>query len=220
MSPATLAQTEKTPFPGGRGPGGSGDDYRGDDFGGDGWYGFDQDRRDRACRTGIWVALAAVVMLFAALTSALVVRRGLSNDWRPTPLPAILWFNTAILLTSSATLAASRKPMAAGDERRFAQWLYLTVGLGLAFVAGQWVAWRELAAQGFYLSSNPSSSFFYLLTAAHGIHLLGGLCALIYLVLQLRRHRMPRTAVDVTSTYWHFMDGLWISLFVLLMSWR
>ncbi len=172
-----------------------------------------------AYRMGMYMALAAILMVFAAFTSALVVRRGISNDWVPTALPRLLYLNTVILLASSATLELSRRALAASREEAFAQWLYATLFLGLGFIGGQLLAWRELAARGVYLSTNPSSSFFYLLTAAHGIHLLGGIGGLIYLVLRARKIASAarrRTIVEVAALYWHFMDGLWIYLLLLL----
>lgn len=169
----------------------------------------------------MWLAMVAVVMLFAAFTSALVVRQGLSTDWVSFPLPRILGLSTAILLASSMTLELSRRSLRAGAGDQFARWLYLTTLLGLMFVGSQLAAWRELASRGVYLATNPSSSFFYLLTAAHGAHLLGGIFALLYLVV--RAGRIPTesvsgrtTAVDVTAIYWHFMDGLWLYILLLL----
>jgi cytochrome c oxidase subunit 3 len=169
------------------------------------------------------MALAAIVMLFASFTSALVVRRGLSNDWVPTALPRILYLNTVVLLISSLTLEASRRSLTVGRRHflsgRFAYWLYATLGLGLAFLAGQMAAWRELVSRGVYLASNPSSSFFYLLTAAHGLHLLGGMGGLLYLVLRARTLATTpskHAALDVAAIYWHFMDGLWIYILLLL----
>ncbi len=192
----------------------------------------------RTYRTGMWMALAAIVMLFAAFTSALVVRKGMSNDWVPTALPHILYLNTLILLASSLTLELSRRSLAVGFVRQFEGWLYATAMLGMTFIAGQLIAWRELASRGVYLATNPSSSFFYLLTAAHGVHLLGGIAALLYLVFRARtfagatvaavsdrrrgsalgeRRYRAGTIVGVTAIYWHFMDGLWIYILLLLM---
>lgn len=173
---------------------------------------------DRAYRTGMWMGIAGIVMVFAAFTSALVVRRGLATDWVPTALPHILYLNTFVLVASSLTLELSRRSVRAGDGVRFRRWLYLTAALGLAFVAGQWTAWRELASRGVYLATNPSSSFFYLLTAAHGIHLMGGITALLTLALRAKRLAASGrlVSVEVTSIYWHFMDGLWIYLLILL----
>jgi cytochrome c oxidase subunit 3 len=219
MASTTLIPAEPKPLDGGNGRGRDINDYRDGGSGGDGRrdeHRDDASARARACRTGMWVALAAIVMLFASLTSALVVRRGWSSDWRPTHLPGVLWINTAILVASSVTLSRSRRLHSAGRVERFAVWWYATTGLGLAFIVGQWIAWRELAARGIYLASNPSSSFFYLLTAAHGLHLVGGIAGLFYVSTLNHRHRFSKTAVDVTAIYWHFMDGLWLYLFLLL----
>ncbi len=170
-------------------------------------------------RTGMWMALVAIVMLFAAFTSALVVRKGGSRDWMPIALPPILYFNTVILLASSVALEISRRALATGTVRRFKVSLNAAAILGVAFIGGQFIAWTQLAAHGVFLATNPSSSFFYLLTGAHAVHLLGGVTALFYLVWrapQLASGLKKPVAVDVTAIYWHFMDGLWIYLLLLL----
>lgn len=216
MASTTLTPPTR-PAAGGNDPGGPGNDrWDGDSGGGNSWDDYRAFVNARACRTGIWVSLAAIVMLFAALTSALVVRKGLSNDWRPTPLPRVLWLNTLVLLASSLTIERSRKLFETGQRRSFAVWWMITTSLGLAFIGGQWSAWRELSGRGVYLASNPSSAFFYLLTAAHGVHLLGGICALLFVVVLARRRLLSQTAVDVSAIYWHFMDGLWLYLLLLL----
>src|SRR5450755_3423933 len=130
--------------------------------------------------TGIWVVLFAVTMMFAAFTSALIVRKGSSLDWQSFALPSILYLNTFLLLLSSVTLEVARRRVATymgGLKNQVVQskvaspanWLYVTLFLGLLFVAGQYIAWKQLAAQGLYLATNPSSSFFYVLTAMHEI---------------------------------------------------
>lgn len=172
--------------------------------------------------TGIWVILAAIGMTFAALTSALVVRKGGATDWRHFTLPSILYLNTVILLASSATLEFARKRVAAfmaigrvGLESP-ARWLYATLALGLAFVAGQYIAWRQLSAQGLYLATNPSSSFFYVFTAAHALHLIGGLGGMVRVIAKFKNASLRRSTLNATSHYWHFMDVLWVYLLLLL----
>jgi cytochrome c oxidase subunit 3 len=96
------------------------------------------------------------------------------------------------------------------------RWLYVTLILGLLFVLGQYVAWRQLSAQGLYLATNPSSSFFYLLTAVHGIHVLGGLGGLLYVIGKLNKSILRRNTLVATARYWHFMGVLWVYLIVLL----
>jgi cytochrome c oxidase subunit III len=172
--------------------------------------------------TGIWVGIAAIGMAFAALTSALIVRRGGAADWRHFTIPSILYFNTILLIASSVTLEVSRRRVAEfmrGVESNLtspARWLYITLGLGLLFVVGQYVAWRQLSAQGVYLASNPSSSFFYVLTAFHALHVLGGLGGLFRVIRKLGDFSLRRSTLDATARYWHFMDVLWIYLLLLI----
>jgi|SRR5579872_1055562 len=175
-----------------------------------------------AATTGIWVGLTAIAMTFAALTSALVVRKGASTDWQHFTLPSILYLDTLLLFASSITLELSRRRFAhlsdglRAGAARAARWLYLTLALGLLFVCGQYAAWLQLRAQGMYLSTNPSSSFFYVLTAAHALHVLGGLGGLVLVVYRLSRSQLRRSTLDIASRYWHFMDVLWVYLFLLL----
>ncbi|MGD0508443.1 MAG: cytochrome c oxidase subunit 3 [Terriglobales bacterium] len=178
------------------------------------------DRSPEPARTGIWVALAAIAMCFAALTSALIVRQGSGNDWQHILIPRILYLNSAILVLSSLTLEFARKKVARyirleGVTRSQAmQWLGATLALGLTFVVGQYLAWLQLRSEGLYLATNPNSSFFYVLTAVHAIHVLGGLGGLLR-VMYLLRSPVPvlrKSTMDSTSYYWHFMGMLWIYL--------
>jgi cytochrome c oxidase subunit 3 len=172
----------------------------------------------RAYFTALQLGLAAIVMFFMALASSYIVRKGLGVDWQSTPIPRVLWFNTAVLLASSVTIVVARRKLEGGEKEAFQSWWWVTTGLGLLFLAGQVIAWRQLAAAGMLLDTNPSSSFFYLLTAAHGAHLAGGIFSLFYVMFRpWKRSRISQqTAAELTSIYWHFMDGLWIFLFALL----
>jgi cytochrome c oxidase subunit 3 len=180
--------------------------------------------RSPASRTGIWVGLAAITMTFAAFTSAMVVRQGSSTDWRHFALPSVLYLNTAILLTSSVTLELARQRvrwLARGLQPRCAiplLWLYVTLGLGWLFVVGQYAAWLKLRSEGLYLATSPSSSFFYLFTAIHAIHVLGGLAGLMVVVWRFSRPvpTLRLSTVSTVSYYWHFMDLLWVYLLFLL----
>jgi len=201
--------------------------------------------RLRRVRLGIIIALASITMIFVSLTSALVVRRGLPTfddktstyirDWITVQLPmTLLLINTGILLISSLTMELARRQMARrlalapvrgipgvsiGEEQGF-PWLGITVILGLAFLAGQWMAWRELADRGFYVATSASSSFVYLLTGVHAVHLIGGVVALLYAAAGGALFGKPLEArgiaVDATAWYWHFLTFLWIYVFVLL----
>ena len=152
----------------------SGGDDDGDGHGGGGLPAIPQ----RAYFTAIQLALAGIVMFFMALTSSFLVRKGLGDDWVSFTLPRVLWANTLVLLASSGAIQFARARLRSGDTEGFRRWWAITTALGALFLAGQFAAWRQLAAQGVFLVTNPSSSFFYLLTALHGLHLLGGIVGL------------------------------------------
>ncbi len=181
--------------------------------------------------TGMWVGVAAITMCFAAFTSAMIVRQESSTDWQHFQLPHVLYLNTLILLASSVTLEWSRQRIAAiSDASQRAPesttallasgiyWLYVTAALGFTFVLGQILAWRNLAAQGVFLATNPSSSFFYVFTALHAVHLLGGMGGLFYVLRKLVRSggSAETSGLSAFSIYWHFMDMLWVYLLLLL----
>jgi cytochrome c oxidase subunit 3 len=178
-------------------------------------------------QTGVWVGIAAIAMSFAAYSSALVVRQGASPDWVHFTLPPILFFNTLVVVVSSVTLYMAHarsgakvdlSASAGAIDAPHLTWLYVTILLGFLFLAGQIMAWRNLAGQGLTLASSPSSSFFYLLTAMHGLHLLGGLTGILYVVYRVRRSNAVRAvrAYNAASLYWHFMTLLWLYLFAML----
>jgi len=151
-----------------------------------------------------------------------VVRQATATDWKHLSLPPILFINTIFLLASSGTLEMARRRVAAfargqaTDRNSASLWLAVTLALGLFFVVGQYFAWTQLRAQGFYLASNPNSSFFYVLTAVHAVHVLGGLAGLLRVNYLFHRPvlALRRSTLDATSYYWHFMGVLW--LYVLL----
>lgn len=178
-------------------------------------------------RIGAWVVIAGIVMLFTALTSAYIVRSASSDDWRQIAMPKVLWVSTALILVSSATMEIARRSLKRQSDQGYGRWLLVTVALGLAFLVTQLFAWRQLARQGVYMASNPFNSFFYLFTATHGLHLIGGTIGLAYLLMRTTRRRTTAAgelrrigAADAATIYWHFMDALWIVLFYLLFFWK
>lgn len=216
---------------------GGGDDGRGGDVP-------DYGARLRRARLGLICGIATVGMVFISLTSAYIFRRGLPTfqgetnsyvrDWGGVDLPwLLLGINTVILLISSITMELARRKAARqaalapvssipgvslGDERSL-PWLGITVLLGCAFLVGQWLAWGELHARGFFVYTNPSSSFVFLLTVAHAVHLAGGMIALAWASVASLFHKpveSRRIAVDITAWYWHFMAVLWVYIFLLL----
>jgi cytochrome c oxidase subunit 3 len=140
-------------------------------------------------------------------------------DWPVLPLPPVLWLTTGLLLLSSVTMEGARRAAQRGTRPTLRHWLAGTTALGLAFLIGQLVAWRQLAAAGVYLATTPHSAFFYLLTGVHGLHLAGGIGALGYALVKAPAAETPAAAQDIAdpvATYWHFLDGLWVYLFVIL----
>jgi cytochrome c oxidase subunit III len=168
--------------------------------------------------TAITIGIVSILMFFMALASAFIVLRRGSDLWVTVHLPRILWVNTCVLLASSFTLESARERLFLADASGFRKFWLMTTALGLLFVAGQLVAWRQLVAQGVYIASNQASSFFYIFTGAHAVHLLGGVGALLLVAFgkfQKTKISLP-AAAEITSYYWHFMDGLWIFLLALL----
>jgi cytochrome c oxidase subunit 3 len=194
-----------------------------------------------SARVGLFFALGGDKMFFVALVSVFFVTKSSGhfdsyshyiNEWLPTAIPSILWLNTAVILFSSVTAEFARQSMFreqdAMDEwfglgrplsRRATIWLSITLVLGGLFLAGQWLAWNQLAAQHVFFRSNPSSHFFYLITVTHAIHLFLGIAALIAALTALQHSRSLSTRqvmVDTTVWYWHTMGLLWVFLFLLL----
>ena len=197
--------------PRGRDGGGDGDRDRGSDRS----WGAPSPRR---YATAIALAIVSIFMFFMAMVGAFIVLRATSHEWITFHVPWILWVNTAVLLCSSLALELARKKLAAFDVQNFQRLWILTTLLGFLFVAGQLTAWYVLVKQGVYAASTLAASFFYVFTAAHGLHLLGGICALLYVGFRdFEKTKVTRPlAAEVASYYWHFMDGLWIFLLLLL----
>ncbi len=171
-------------------------------------------------KLGLWVFLAVVGALLALFASAYLMRMHMAHDWRSLPMPGLLWLNTGVLALSSFALHRAR--LAARDGWREGVRVNLFAGglSALVFLAGQLLAWRQVMAEGFLVATNPASSFFYLITAVHGLHLAGGLVALGRTAIRTWRGLGPeqlRLSVDLCATYWHFLLVAWLVLFGLLL---
>jgi cytochrome c oxidase subunit 1 len=172
---------------------------------------------ERVYATGVTMLLAGVVMFFMALVSAEIVRRGFSSDWQALDLPwRILGLCTAVLLASSFTLERAGGRWRAGDPSGFRHWWMVTAILGGFFLTGLAMVWRQLSAAGIGLATNPSSSFFYVFTVAHAVHVLGGIVALAALAVRPPRRVSQAAAAGAVSIYWHTINGLWVLLFLFL----
>jgi cytochrome c oxidase subunit 3 len=190
-------------------------DGRGDGGGGDSGSSFPISKG----QIGLWLLLTAVIMLFAGLTSAYIVLRGLPS-WQNIALPSLLWPNTAVLLMSGLAIELSRRAVLNNQLESMKRWLAVSGLFGIAFLAGQLAAWRQLVGAGVYLPSTLQSSFFYILTGLHGLHLLGGVGALSYVFMNAMKNRLTvfnHEPLRLCATYWHVMDALWIYLFLLLL---
>ena len=168
--------------------------------------------------TGMSVGIIAILIFFMAMISAFLLRRNIGHDWVGVNLPKILWVNTAVLLLSSGTIEIARKRLATGNRAGFRMFWMVTTGLGIAFLAGQFIAWRQLVAQGVFIANNPASSFFYVFTGSHALHLFGGVAMLLFVAARNFAKSMvsQELAAEVVSYYWHFMDVLWVFLLALL----
>jgi len=167
---------------------------------------------------GLWILLTAVIMLFAGLSSAYIVLRGVPT-WQNIELPSLLWPNTAILLLSSVAIDISRRAIRRGDSASMKHWLTAAGALGMAFLVGQVLAWRQLVDAGVYVPSTLQSGFFYILTGLHGLHLFGGVVAMSFVLVKALRNELSpanHEPLKLCGLYWHVMDALWVYLFVLL----
>ncbi len=199
-------------------------------------------RRLLRARVGLGAGAVGIMIFFLALASAYLVRQGggkmdattgeFIHDWRPLALPTILWLNTVLLIVSSVTAELARRQMfhepALTEEwlgmgrptrRRALPWLGITLVLGIGFLAGQYEAWKQLNFAGWFVKTNPSSSFFFLLTGAHALHLLGGLIALTWAAAATAMGRpmeSRQVATDISAWYWHFMGALWLGIVALM----
>jgi len=163
--------------------------------------------RDEQQQLGLWMFLATVTMLFAAFTSAYIVRRS-GSDWRHVALPAILWINSLVLVASSIAVEFAQWFGARGHKRLVTAAMLVALALGFVFLGGQVAAWRQMIAAGVYLPTSPHSSFFFMLTGAHAVHVVAALAVLSW--------GAWTSKLAIARTFWHYLGGIWIFLFALV----
>lgn len=168
----------------------------------------------------LWISMASMVMLFAGLTSGYIVRKA-EGRWTEFTLPLPFTVSTVIMLISSVTMHLALRAVKRNDIPALKQWLVVTLALGLGFVFSQFLGWNMLTHKGIYFvdKANPSGSFFYSISGLHLAHLIGGIIALLITngkALLGRYSANKYLGVELCSIYWHFLDGLWIYLFVFL----
>ena len=222
MVTSTKKETNKGIGSGGRFPGPNGKKP-----GGNGWKGGDHSNQKfspATYRITMWILLAAIVMMFAALSSVYIMSS--EEQRRPVVMPRMFLVSTALILCSSFTFHLAKRSLQREHTRAHTSWLLLTLALGLGFLVSQVVGWKELARAGVYFAGHPKSTFFYLATALHGAHLIGGLGLILYLVIKSRRlvplvnNERHSTWTGVVGLYWHTMDGIWLWLFALLLIFK
>ncbi len=170
-------------------------------------------------RLGLWLFIAASIMLFAAFTSAYLVRQN-SIDWIRITLPSILWVNSVIIVISSIAAHWGYLSVKKGDTFNLKLGLITAISFGVVFLAGQITAWNQLTAAGLVVNANPAASFFYVLSGVHAIHIIGGLGFLLFATLATyggRYNRERYLGVELAVTFWHFLGVLWIYLYVFLL---
>lgn len=188
--------------------------------------GKDQPELPSPARIGLWVFLAVITSLFGLFVSANYMRMGghgtVVSDWTPVSDPPVLWFNTLLLVLASVAMQWARTSVARGMAERTMHSLLIGGLLTFAFLAGQFYAWTQIRAADFFSPGNPAVAFFYLLTAVHGLHLLGGLYVWGRTVGRLRRKDVElidvRLSVELCSVYWHYLLLVWLGLFAVLLS--
>lgn len=179
-------------------------------------------------RIGMWFLLLVVLMTFGGLIGTYIVLATNSElEWRPFDLPKQIWLSTVFILISSVTYQISKRALISDNQQKSKNWLLATTFFGAAFISSQILSWFELVQKGVYIASNPYAGFFYILTAVHALHVLGGILVLGYMLLrtwhktnsddELEKRKAVSGAVAI---YWHFMDALWIVLFILLGFWK
>lgn len=174
-----------------------------------------------ASRMGLMVFLAAVTSVFTLIISAYLMRMEMGADWRSVPGSALLWFNSMLLVLASVALHGAWRAARHGAVSRLRRMLIAGGALSVMFMLGQLVVWRQLVAEGVYLSTNPANAFFYLLTALHGLHLLGGMIAWGRVWRRLERGTEPallRSGIELCAVYWDFLLLVWVVVFGLLLT--
>ncbi len=167
----------------------------------------------------LWLFIVTVVMIFAAFTSAHIVRQA-DGDWLEYDIPSMLWYTSGIILLSSVTLHWAYLSAKKDKLELVKLALSITSILGVVFLVGQYMAWGQLVDAGVFFVGNPAGSFMYVFTGLHGVHLISGVIYLLYVLFSSFRykvHSKNMLNMEMCSTFWHFLGGLWIYLFIFLL---
>lgn len=179
----------------------------------------EQRKRIHPSKFTMWVALASITMMFAGLTSAYIVKRS-QPSWTTFEMPVIFWYSTAVMILSSICIHLSLKAFKERNRPKYRRLLTLTAVLGVLFVVLQFFGFKQLWSTGIQFSGAGGGQFLYIIAGLHGVHVLGGVIALIVLFFKAYSTKIRNynpVPVEVMSTYWHFVDGLWLYLMVFFM---
>ena len=182
----------------------------------------EQNKRIHPHKFTLWVGLASIIMMFAGFTSAYIIKRNQAN-WVTFDLPKVFWYSTAVIIISSITLWLAQNAFKAREMVKYRNMVVATLVLGVFFIALQIIGFRQLWANGMTLKANVSFSFLYVIVGLHALHVLGGIIALLVLFAKAFSARVRNydiVPVEVISTYWHFVDFLWIYLLIFLIMIR
>lgn len=166
----------------------------------------------------VWLFIVSITMLFVSLTSAYIVKQS-QGTWLRFDLPGIFWFTSGVIILSSAFLQLAYVSAKKNNIAYLKMFLTSTVFLGIVFLVGQFESWKKLVAEDVYLVGNPSGSFLYILTGLHALHLVSGIIFLVvvlYAAFKYKIHSRNMTQMEMCTTYWHFLGGLWLYLFLFL----
>lgn len=180
----------------------------------------EQRKRIHPHKFTLWVALGSIIMMFAGLTSAYVVKRD-QPGWTTFSIPKAFWYSTTVILVSSLTIQMALKAFKDREMMRYRNYLTLTAVLGVLFVFLQWTGFRQIWRTGITLHGSGGGQFLYVIAGLHAVHVLGGIIALMIIVARAfatRTRSYNSVPVEVMSTYWHFVDLLWIYLFIFFMA--
>lgn len=211
-----------------KGGGGSGNNGGGGDNPDNRNYEYVEHHQPDKSKVLMWFLLIVVLMTFGGLIGAyIVISTNGVLEWKPFDLPLPIWISTFLIFASSVTYYLAQKAIYRDDQPQAKKWLVTTTVLGATFISSQLLVWFALVRGGVYMQSNPYAGFFYVLTAVHALHVLGGIVALGSIVLRAWNKSVSaadtekrKTMAQVVGWYWHFMGGLWLVLFLLLGLWK
>ncbi|MEO6819482.1 MAG: cytochrome c oxidase subunit 3 [Ginsengibacter sp.] len=177
-----------------------------------------QKQRENPLKYIMWVTCASIVMMFAGLSSAFIVKRNQAN-WISFDIPQIFYYSTAVIIISSITIILCRKAFINRQIAQYKAWLFVTMLLGISFIIMQYIGFEQLWASGITLTRNVAFSFLYVIVGLHAIHVFAGVVAIIIIYIQslnTQKKLYSSLSIDLMNTYWHFVDFLWIYLLIFL----